>query len=281
MDASANSIRDEALRRIGRNVMLFQELENILKFLAFAQLPSMPVSKVKATLAGRAESICRKTLGQVASQVVEALYAGSQAETSTPAAITEPWLTFSFQIECDITNLEDNSRTLKALVDERNDLVHHSLSRWDLHDAGNCSRLSAELNEQRCRIIAEIEKYRAFADVAMDACREHQAFFDSEAGKRDLDLFFLQSSRLTMLLAQIATTHARVDGWTPLSVAGSHLSRLIPEQFARLKREHGEGSLHKLVAAIDLFDVQSEGTPNGGTRAIYRARPKMTGHPKL
>ncbi len=88
---------------------------------------------------------------------------------------------------------------------------------------------------------------------------------------------FLQNSRLAMLLAQIATTHAREDGWTLLSVAGAQLNSLIPEQFTKLKREHGEGSLHRLVAAIDLFDVQSESNPNGGTRAIYRARQQSAG----
>ena len=55
-------------------------------------------------------------------------------------------------------------------------------------------------------------------------------------------------------------------------MAGAQLGKLIPEEFAKLKREHGEGSLRRLVAAIDLFEIESESTSNGGTRAVFRAR---------
>lgn len=272
MESTIESARNEALRKIGRNVILFQELENILKFLASAQHPSMPISKAQATREERAESIRIKTLGQVAGQVAEELFAGSHAESSAPAEITEPWLTFSFRIEGDPKDLEGSRRALKALIDERNDLVHHLLSRWNLRDAESCNALSTELDEQRHRIILETEKYRAYANTVREVAKDLQAFIDSDDGKRHFDIVYLQSSRLAMLLSQIATTHAREDGWTLLSVAGAQLNSLIPQQFAKMKREHGGGSLHRLVAAIDLFDVQSESTPNGGTRAVYRTR---------
>ena len=264
--------RNEALRRIGRNVVLFQQLESVLKFLAATQHPSMPLSVAKATQEERSESIRVSTLGQVARRVVEELFATPHAESSSPLEITEPWLSFSFRIGGDPTDLEANQRSLTALIDERNELVHHLLSRWNLHDAESCKRLSAELDEQRRRVIVEIEKYRAYASSVREMARELQVFIDSAEGKRQFDVMLLQSSRLAMLLAQIAKTHAREDGWTLLSVAGGQLSSLIPEQFAELKREHGEGSLHKLVAAIDLFDVQLETTPHGGTRSVYRSR---------
>ena len=272
-EATIEAVRNEALRKIGRNVVLFQELENILKFLASAQQPSMPVSKAKATLEERRESIRIKTLGQIAGQVVEDLFATSNAESSAPAAITETWLGYSFRIECSTAETEENRKALKALIDERNDLVHHLLSRWSLQDLDSCSALSVELDHQRRRILAEIDKYRAYAKTVKEAAKELHAFIESGEGERHFEAIFLQNSRLAMLLTQIATTHAREDGWTPLSVAGAQLSSLIPEEFARLKREHGEGSLHRLVAAIDLFDIQSENTPNGGTRAVYRTRP--------
>lgn len=271
-DEAIKTVRDEALRKIGRNVVLFQELEGILKFLAAAQHPSMPLSKAKATREGRAQSIRVKTLGQVAGQVVEELFTDSDTESSAPAKITEPWLAVSFRIVGGVAEVDESNKSLKALIDERNDLVHHLLSRWNLHDADSCDALSAELDEQRSRIVVEIERYRAYANALKDTARELQAFIDSSVGKKHFDLMFLQNSHLAMLLVQIAMTHARPDGWTLLSVAGTQLNSLIPEQFARLKEEHGEKSLHKLVAAIDLFDIDTEDVPNGGSRAIYRAR---------
>jgi hypothetical protein len=271
IDPADTVIRDEALRKIGRNVVLFQELENILKFLASAQHPSMPLSVAMRTRESRAASIRVKTLGQVAGQVVDELFS-SPDTSSAPDEITEPWLTFSYRIEGDPVELEKNRKALESLIDERNELVHHLLSRWDPRDAESCRALSAELDEQRLRIIAEIERYRAFANTVREMARELQEFIDSDDGKRHFDIMFLQSSRLAMSLVQIAKTPARTDGWTLLSVAGAELSRLIPDEFARLKREHGEGSLHRLLTAIDLFEIASEGTPNGGTRAIFRVR---------
>jgi hypothetical protein len=271
-DAAIKAVRDEALRKIGRNVVLFQELEGILKFLAAAQHPSMPLGNARASREERSESIRAKTLGQVARQVVEELFADSDAESSVPAGIAEPWLAFSFRIAGDAADIEESRKTLKALIDERNDLVHHLLPRWNLHDADSCLALSTELDEQRSRIVVEIGRYRAYADTLREAAKELQAFIDSDDGKRHLDVMFLQNSRLALLLTQLAMDHAREDGWTLLSVAGAQLSSLIPEEFAKLKREHGEGSLHKLVTAIDLFDIQSEKIPNGGTRAVYRTR---------
>jgi hypothetical protein len=272
IDPSDTAVRDETLRRIGRNVVLFQELENILKFLASAQYPSMPLSEAKRTREVRVASIQVKTLGQVAGQVVEELFAASDEESSAPSEIAEPWLAFSFRIAGDPAEIEESRRTLKALIEERNDLVHHVLARWNPHDAGSCRALSAELDEQRRRIIAEIERYRAFANTLKEGARELQGFIDSDDGKRYFDVMFLQNSRLAMLLSQIARSYARPDGWTLLSVAGAQVGKLIPEEFARLKREHGEGSLHRLVGALDLFEIESESTPDGGTRAIFRVR---------
>jgi hypothetical protein len=272
IDTAVTEVRDEALRKIGRNVVLFQELENILKFLAAAQHPSMPLSEARRTREVRVASIHVKTLGQVGGQVVEELFAVSDKESSAPAVITEPWLAFSFRIAGDPAEIEESRRTLTALIEERNHLVHHVLSRWNLHDVGSCRALSAELDEQRGRIIAEIGRYRAFANTLKEGARELQDFIESDDGKRYFDVMFLQNSRLAMLLTQIAKSHARTDGWTLLSVAGAQLGKLIPEEFAKLKREHGEGSLHRLVAAIDLYEIASEGTSNGGTRTIFRAR---------
>jgi hypothetical protein len=264
--------RNETLRRIGRNVVLFQDLERILKFIAAAQHPSMPLSKAKEMRDERADSIRTQTLGQVAGDVVRTLYADSDSESAVPAEITEPWLALSFRIGTDSTSIEESRKKLKSLVDERNDLVHHVLPRWNLHDIDSCSALSAELDEQRLRIIREIDRYRRYANAVTEMARELQAFIDSDDGRRQLDLAFLQQSRLAALLASVTAERARADGWTLLSVAGAQLNNLIPEELARLKAEHGKGSLQKLVAAIDLFEMRTEDMPNGGTRAIYRKR---------
>lgn len=265
-------IRDEVLRRIGRNVVLFQELEGILKFLAVAQRCSAPVSKLQADRDNRAATVREHTLGQLTGRLVDRLYASSATGPTVPDGVAEPWLTFTFQIESDADSIEASRRSLSGLVKERNELIHHLLGCWNPHDVESCHALSEDLDEQRGRIILEIERYRAYANGLKELAREFQAFIESDEGRKQVDLAFLQQSRLAALLASIANEHARTDGWTLLSTAGHHLRQLIPDEFARMKDAHGEGSLQKLVIATELFDVVTEQTPKGGTCALYRVR---------
>lgn len=109
--------RNEALRRIGRNVVLFQQLEGILKWLAAAQQPSMPLSKAKTAREERADCIRTQTLGQVAGEVVRALYADANSESTAPEQITEPWLSFSFRIGADPASIEVDPLTLAITCD--------------------------------------------------------------------------------------------------------------------------------------------------------------------
>lgn len=268
-------IRDEVLRRIGRNVVLFQELEGILKFLAVAQRCSAPVSKLQADRDNRAATVREHTLGQLTGRLVDRLYASSATESTVPDGFAEPWLTFTFQIESDADSIEASRRSLSALVKERNDLIHHLLACWNPHDSGSSRALCADLDEQQSRIVQELERYRAYANGLKELAKEFQAFIESDEGKKQFDLAFLQHSRLAALLASIANEHARKDGWTLLSTAGHHLRQLLPDEYARMKDAHGEGSLQQLVVATDLFDVVTEQTPKGGTRALYRIRAAL------
>ncbi len=263
--------RDEALRKIGRNVVLFQQLESVLKFLAAAQHPSTPLSAATAARTARAESIRTQTLGQVAGDIVRSLFADSDEHISTtPAEISEPWLGFSFRIELDPASVDEHRRVLKALIDERNDLVHHLCLRWNLEDRESCRALSQELDAQRGRIVRELERYREYAKCTTEMARELKAFIDSDHGKRHIDLAFLQQSRLAAVLASVAKEHAGSDGWTLLATAGQRLSALIPDEFAELKKLHGNGSLQKLVQSIGLFELRSDRTPGSGTQVYYR-----------
>lgn len=265
-------IRDKVLGRIGRNVVLFQELERILKFLALAQRCSAPVSKLQVDRDNRSTTMREHTLGQLAGRPLDKLYAGSATESSARDGIAEPWLTFTFQIESDADSIEASRRSLSGLVKERNELIHHLLGCWNPHDVESCHALSEDLDEQRSRIILEIERYRAYANGLKELAKECQAFIESDEGRKQFDLAFLQQSRLAALLASITNEHARKDGWTLLSTAGHYLRQLIPDEFARMKDAHGEGSLQKLVIATDLFEVVTEQIPKGGSRALYRIR---------
>lgn len=125
---------------------------------------------------------------------------------------------------------------------------------------------------QQGRIVTEIERYRSCANALKEAALELHNWLQSAEGIRKFYLATLQGSRLTTILTVVANEHARADGWTPLSTARQRAILLIPEDFARMKRKYGEGSLQQLVTAIDLFDLRTEHTDAGGARTLYRLR---------
>lgn len=126
-------------------MVLFQELEAILKFLVVTGRSSTLVSRLQADREDRAARVREHTLGQLNKHLLENLYAGSVTESSAPDGIAEPWLTFTFHIGSDAASIQASKVSLAALIKERNELIHHLLARWNLHDIESCRALSAEL----------------------------------------------------------------------------------------------------------------------------------------
>jgi hypothetical protein len=162
-------VRHEVFRKIGRNVVQFQELERLLKLLASACRVSASVSGFQAAWATRVASFRKQTLGQVARPLLEQLHDSAEPASSAPPQLSEPWITFSLQIESDAQTRAADERSLATLVKERNQLVHHLLERWNPNDIASCRRVSVELDEQRARIVLEIEKHQAY----VRGIREH------------------------------------------------------------------------------------------------------------
>jgi len=167
MDAIAE--RNEALRKIGRNVVLFQELERTLKWLHQMQRLSAPVSRLERIMEARARAVRKHTLGRLGTSVLDAFHADDEPELRAPREITEPWLTFDF---C-IADAAEAKASLSSLTQERNELIHHLLDHYDLRDAKSCRKLSVDLDAQRERVVLEIKQYSAFRTAFIEAGRAH------------------------------------------------------------------------------------------------------------
>lgn len=97
---------DEVLRKIGRNIMLFQELEHLLKFIVVnGELSgfSRDLEKIKAA---RVKNISKQTMGTLVGQYIENTNLDSEAISSEPEVIDDAYLSFRFHFECDATSYE-------------------------------------------------------------------------------------------------------------------------------------------------------------------------------
>lgn len=260
---------DEVLRRVGRNLVIFQQVEHALKFLTTHARFHAPASQFAERFAKHAESIGKKSMGDLAGKLTGTVLMQDERD-ATPDAIDEAWFGFRFTIETDAESVARHEAELKELVDRRNELVHHFLPRWQAAVGGDAETALAWLDAQREAAVGMLDRLQGWARTVETARKEHAAFLASEDGQRQMDLLLLRNSRLVVMLGQIAMATPRADGWTVLQTAGNLIRRDAPAELLDLHTRLGHATLKAVLLATELFDVLEEATPGGGTRTIYR-----------
>lgn len=263
------STTDEVQRRVGRNLIIFQQVEHALRFLTTHARFRAPASAFAERFDRHVEMIQRKTMGELAGELVGNVLQPAE-DDAVPDAIDEAWFGFRFTIETDTEAAARHEAELRELVDRRNELVHHFLPRWQAAASGDTGSALAWLETQCEAVLAMLDRLQGWARTVETARREHAAFFASEEGQRQMELLFLRSSRLVMMLGQIAMATPRADGWTLLSGAGHLIKRDAPNELEGLRQRFGQPNLKAVLMATELFDVTDEVTAGGGARTIYR-----------
>jgi len=263
---------DDVLRKVGRNVVLFQQLEQLLKFVVANGNLSGFASELSTLKKQQTEKVSKQTMGALVGQYVESSNPDSGSLSNEPEEIDEAYLSFSFRIECDEGYYESKKEALAKLVSERNDLIHHLLPRFDTSSVKSCEVLANELDAQSKNICLEIKNLKAMAEALNDGRKEIADFLQSEEGRKEFELSFLRQSRLLLMLGDITTQMGLEGGWVLISTAGSLVKEHAPEELAQMKEIHGYSSLKKLILASEVFDIKEEETQKGGVRHLYRLK---------
>lgn len=267
--------RDEVLRRIGRNVMNFQLVEHLLKYLNANASVHGPASQLAERMEAKKSEFHRKTMGELAGSMA-ALVLQPPRQDWVPDEVAEPWIGFGFTFESDARFIDEHNREMRALVDARNDLIHHFLPRWNLSGAADIEAALAYLDAQRDDTFRMLDRLKGWVKSMEEGRRQLAAFMASPEGMRQMELEFLQASRLVAMLGEVSVKAARSDGWTPLSTAGHLIKRHAPEELDDLRKRYGHQNLKGILLAAQFFDVEDEELPNGGARTIYRINDRYT-----
>lgn len=259
---------DEVLRRIGRNVVIFQQVEHLLKFLNAHSEVIGPASQLSARLELRVAAVQKSTMGELAGKPVSSVLQ-TQAERTAPDEIEEPWFGFRFTVGADAEFVDHHDQEMQALVGARNDLIHHFLPRWQSAANGDTDSALQYLNAQRADALRMLERLQGWAESLKVGRQQAAAYLASAEGNRQMELAFLQGSRLVALLGEIALRTARPDGWTLLCTAGQLIKREAPNELDELRKRFGCQNLKGVLLACELFDVHEEPT-TAGTRTLYR-----------
>jgi hypothetical protein len=267
------SLIDEVLRRVGRNLLLFQQIEMMLKALLSSTGVAGYASEITPKAAQRAKDVAVKTLGQLAQQYHDEILGRDDRESSGPSDLKEPWFNYGFAIEADDAVIERDKVVLDALVTERNDLAHTFLTRWKASSSASTQEALGYLDAQRERAIPVRDRLKSALEALNEGRRQTAEYLMSNEGSRRFELVWLQQSRVVQLFVQIAETASRPDGWTVLARAGQLVHDLAGDEVNSAKDTHGRGSLKRLLVASELFEVLEEAVGDGKTRTVYRVKP--------
>lgn len=160
--------KDEVLRHIGRNVLLFQHVELILKTLLNNGRFEGTLSELKQLVAERRTKPDKRMFGQLIDPLVN-IYL-TQAEPPDTAPVSGSEISVSFGATFQTTDEERAAfrSDLEALVLERNELVHHALSRFQLDSIAGCQAASEELERQRDRILPVRKKLQGIVTAMVE-----------------------------------------------------------------------------------------------------------------
>lgn len=265
--------KNEVLRKIGRNMILFQQMERMLKYLITNGNVSGYISEIKANKEQRAETIHKQTMGQLVGQFLMDTHLGSDESTEEPEERKEAYLSLNFKVECDAVYYENKKKVLASIVADRNELIHHLLPGFNPNSTESCLETDRYLDQQREKLIPEFDMLRNMIKTLQEGRKELGGFLVSDEGIKHFNMLWLRQSRLVILLGGIATQVTRPDSWTLLNTASQLIHQRAPEEVAALKKKYGHKTLKGLILATDLFDINEERTDKGGIRVLYRLKP--------
>ncbi|MCL1076922.1 hypothetical protein D5R81_02125 [Parashewanella spongiae] len=159
---------DEVLRKIGRNMLLFQQLEGLLKYIIANGQFSGYSSELKRIIEKRTSTVNKQTMGQLVGQYIEQTTSQTSNEQSDEEELKEAHFAFNFHIETDEAYAAERKESLAKLVSERNELIHHFLPKFDSTSMSSCEEVDELLEKQSKTIRREIENVKAIAKALMD-----------------------------------------------------------------------------------------------------------------
>lgn len=262
---------DEVLRRVGRNLVIFQQIEHSLKLLLANHKNAGHIDNYAANLRTRAESINKRMMGHLVEKYATEVLrdAGEEVpETERPA----DWFSFSFHISGETGFIEGLRRDLKIMTDERNELVHHFLPRWQPGNYEALTETMAYLDAQREKVLPMHEHLRSTVQHLNESAKSFAEFVTSPEYQKKTELMWLQGSPLVALMCEVTEQHRRNDGWTYLAQAGNLAARELPDEIKHLKERYGFKTLKKLLFGAEMFDVMDEPLSEGNFRTLYRLK---------
>ncbi len=262
---------NEVLRRVGRNLIVFQQIEHFLKVLLANHKNAGTPENYASNLQDQTECINKKMLGHLVDKYGTDVLQDAGAEVPENER-ADDWFRFSFHISGDTEFVESMRRDLKLMTDERNELVHHFLPRWQPNALDKLEEALAYLDVQREKVLPIYEHLRSTVQHFQDGAKKLAEIITSPEYEKQVELMWLQASPLVNLFCNVAIQCQRMDGWTYLAQAGDLATKELPDEVMYLKERYGFKTLKKLLIGAEMFEIFDEPLVGGAFRTLYKVR---------
>ncbi|MCS6095109.1 hypothetical protein G3444_06955 [Shewanella baltica] len=271
-----NELYEAVLKKIGRNVLLFQQLELLLKFIIANGQYSGYINEIADIKKERNEKVHKQTMGQLVSQYLESSAPEYKHAPKEPEILKEAYFSFSVSVSIDSETYEQMKHTLTELVNERNELIHHLIPQFDRSSESSCRKLTEQLEQLTEKLRKEISTVNSHIKMMQTSSKKALEFMSSEEGQKQFNLSFLRGSQIVTNLLQYLYHYGQEDGWAPLATAAHFVHQQAADDMKHMRKRHGHKTLKSLMLATELFDIENETTEKGGIRVRYRLKSGFT-----
>ncbi|PSJ17518.1 hypothetical protein [Nitrosomonas supralitoralis] len=265
--------KDEVLRKVGRNLLIFQQIESLLKMILGNSKVQGYVRELAFKQEQRINGMQKDMMGQLIQRYFDEILSSSDEEPQRPRDLMEPWLSSSFKIAVDAVFAKNQLEAFEMMREERNRLVHHFLPYWQSDSPENLIQTSDYLDKQREKILPVWDHLKFVAKTMQQARQELASYMGSNEFDQQLKLLWLQQSLLIQLFCDIAMQIGRADRWACLTYAGKLVHMQLANDVAQMNATYGYHSFKKLLIASGQFEIWDKALPYGGSRTFYRIRP--------
>ena len=153
------SVKKEVVYKVGRNVLLFQQMEGVLKYLVSQSTLSGTRGDMLSKHEKRKQSVSKRTMGTVVRNFLDGV-----EPTPEPEEVTEAFISFKFE-----TDVSEGMRTeIEQLVAERNTLIHHFFEDIEEESIESWQEASVQLDSQKNRLTRTLDNLRNIAQAISD-----------------------------------------------------------------------------------------------------------------
>ena len=278
------ALQHRVQRKLGRCLIRLQQYERLLKALVADHDISGPASTLMDIRAARVEALSKKTLGHLVGELTGNILkpdspdSDKAAADDVPSDIVEPHLRLQFTTVLAAERYEETLTALGALVELRNELVHHFLEKHDIWTNRGCVAAEAFLDACYEQIDGRYLELHGWAKHSVEA-RAHIASLMQTTEFEDLMFHGIlpggagvnwECSTIVGVLRKAESSLSR-NGWTPLADAIAFARKTHPKH---TPGRYGCSSWRQVLHESQQFLVRKERASSPpSTQIWYRSKP--------